>query len=303
MGKARRLLCGAGLALALAPGGLTAQDIPSHAAVHVWIADTAYGYASDIAFDRPSPDMAADPGLIAIAEVSDWPLNEVIATTERWRDIFAPALTLLIAGGEPFQDPPEPFLEILWTSQAIEQQTVTLEIRAKAAAGAGQPWPELTYPALRPSLDPRLTSSEMGNILRALIWALWDNPDWVNDPHFVATHAALTYRDQVPLALYLGLRAEDAPSLHEVGSVLLVPPPDSVTDLTENETDEVIRRLGLDSTSWLEAAYYIGLLAGADEHIADRPVGPLLLPHIRLRASPSFYVVCVAPRGHCFRLD
>ncbi|MEJ6389071.1 hypothetical protein [Gymnodinialimonas ulvae] len=260
--------------------------------------------------------------LSGLAEETGVALEQITAWAAG-RDVeHSIAVDVLLRGGEPLRDPPEPFLTILRQAQ-VDCQDVVRERRMLQAALDRGNVPERvarTPGALRTELDPlpfdfdRLT--RLSFVLRGVDEGLAAG-DYTAD--IEALLQAVSGRERLTLddiaqmrPLYDAMPDPPAPQLlffEPMAADLLLPNPETATDLSAEEMAEVLARLEADPTGPF-TRYFVGLLIANRDRLPDdigffwsdnlveaSPVDPeaaTVLPQCR-RVADSAAIACTVP--------
>ncbi|WP_224815295.1 hypothetical protein [Hasllibacter sp. MH4015] len=182
-----------------------------------------------------------------------------------WIEARAPensiAVDVLLRGGEPLRDPPEPFLTILRQRQADCQNLIRSRRVLEAAIDRGA-LPERSASSaptpLRAELDPHPFDAERRQRLERAILSVEDvlaAGDYADD--IEALLRAIAGRPDLMLGDLRGI--DDPDGARRIATGLLLPNPQHVTDLSVAEVQDVITRLEA-APQGPFAAYYAGLV-------------------------------------------
>ncbi len=211
--------------------------------------------------------LAAETG-VSLEQVQIW-----AAARDAEHDI---AVDVLLRGGEPLRDPPEPFLTILRQGQSDCQDFERSRNVLQAAVDRGTMPEDIARPAsgLRPEIEPLPFDTERRRRLEYVIRGV-DEALAAGD--FAADVEALlrvvSGRDEVTLDDLSDLRPiyalmPDTDDVRAMATDLLLPNPDQFTDLTGAELDIIFERIGADPLSDY-GRYYVGLLLVNADQLSD----------------------------------
>ena len=212
----------------------------------------------------------------SLAEETGVPLAQIEAWAQTRQAENAIAVDVLLRGGEPLQDPPEPFLTILRQRQSDCQDVIRARRVLESALERGTlPDVSATTPrALRTEWDPlpfdfdrhyRLTQ-----VLRGIDTALAAG-DYAGDLEAllqaVSGIETLSLGDVEAVASYYSI-FPDADSYSLLAVDLLLPDPDAAVDLTAPEIADVLGRIEADAQGPF-ARYYLSLLIANPEQMPE----------------------------------
>lgn len=206
------------------------------------------------------PSIAAETGV---------PLAQIEAVAQARGAEHAIAVAVLRAGGEPLQDPPEPFLSMLRQTQSdcqeYERSRRVLE-HALARGDLPEVAPVVGTP-LRAALDPlpfdRDRATRMGFVLAAV-----DDVRAAGVFEVELLALAQVISGRAALTLYDIAGITDPQERRWIAAELLLPDPDTVTDLTREEAAELVARVSADPEGAL-TRYYASLLIANLETLGE----------------------------------
>lgn len=200
--------------------------------------------------------------LASLASETGVPLADITAIAQARGAEHAIAVGVLYAGGKPLKDPPEPFLSLLRQTQSDCQDFERARRQLDRAVARGV-LPDTAPPrgpaVLRPALDPSRAAAERATRMHHILRAVDDiRTAGTFEAELLTVAQLISGRPTLTLDDISGIN--DPQDRRWIAAELMLPNPDTITDLTQAEATELVNRLTA-APDGRYLRYYLSIIA------------------------------------------